>query len=221
MIDVIIFGCGDLAKQVYYYLNNDEEFNVACFTVNEKYIKDKCLLGKDIIPFEDIESKFPVNKYKFITAIGYSNMRIRNKIYNDILAKGYDFINYIHESAIINKPIQLGKNNLILSNVVIEPNVKIGNNNIVYSNTVIGHDSILGENNIISIGNNIAGFTKIKKGCFIGIGSTIINNLTIEDESLIGAGSLIIKNTERLGVYIGVPAKKIKELNSEAGITLT
>lgn len=218
MTEVIIFGCGDLAKQVYYYLENDSEFNVICFTVNEKYIKDKYLLGKDVIAFEEIELRFPVNKYKFITAIGYNNMRIRNKIYNDIIEKGYDFINYIHKSVVINTPIQIGRNNLILSNVVIEPNVKIGNNNIIYSNTVVGHDSTIDENNIISIGNNIAGFTRIKSGCFIGIGSTIIDNLTIEDESLIGAGSLVIKNTEKLGVYLGVAAKRIREVNPELGI---
>ncbi|GAA0753170.1 NeuD/PglB/VioB family sugar acetyltransferase [Clostridium sartagoforme] len=221
MIDVIIFGCGDLAKQVYHYLNASKKFNVICFTVDKKYINSKYLEGKDIIPFEDIESKFPAKRYKFITAIGYKNMRIRNKIYNDIKSKGYDFINYIHESVIINNPINIGSNNLILSNVVIEPNVRIGSNNIIYSNTVIGHDSTLGDNNIISIGNNIAGFTKIKTGCFIGIGSTIINNLTIEDESLIGAGSLIIKSTEKLGLYTGVPAKKLREIDSNVGIEIT
>ena len=220
MINVIIFGTGDFAKQLYSYLSESKKYYVVCFTVDRKYIGEKKILGKDVIPFEDIETKFEPKKYMFITAVGYKSMRNRNVIYNKIKEKGYSFINYIHNSVIINKPFIIGDNNIILSNVIIEPNTSIGCNNIIYSNTVIGHDNSIGNHNFISIGNKIAGFVSINNLSFIGIGCTIADHVRVESESLLGAGSLFLSDTERLCKYYGVPAKLKGKFNINKGIEI-
>jgi acetyltransferase-like isoleucine patch superfamily enzyme len=45
---------------------------------------------------------------------------------------------------------------------------------------------------------------------WIGYGVKIMEGITIGDGAIIGAGSLVTKNVEAYGVYVGIPAKKIK-----------
>ena len=53
---------------------------------------------------------------------------------------------------------------------------------------------------------------KIEDGCWIGANTTIMPGVTIAKGCIIAANSLVTKNTEPNGLYIGKPAKRIKEL---------
>lgn len=47
---------------------------------------------------------------------------------------------------------------------------------------------------------------------WIGAGSTVLPGVTIADRCVIAANSLIGKDTESGGVYMGVPARRIREI---------
>jgi galactoside O-acetyltransferase len=51
----------------------------------------------------------------------------------------------------------------------------------------------------------------IGRHCIIGTGSIVFPGVTIADGCSIGAMSMVTKNTEAWGVYVGVPAKRLKE----------
>ncbi|MCD6250965.1 MAG: acyltransferase [Psychrobacter sp.] len=51
----------------------------------------------------------------------------------------------------------------------------------------------------------------IGRHAIVGSGSVILPNIIIKEGVAIGALSLVTKNCEAFGVYIGTPAKKIKE----------
>ncbi len=52
----------------------------------------------------------------------------------------------------------------------------------------------------------------IKRGTWIGVGSIIIPGVTIAEGCVIGAGAVVVKDTTPNGLYMGVPAKRIKDL---------
>lgn len=54
----------------------------------------------------------------------------------------------------------------------------------------------------ISVGNNV----------FIGMKTIIMPGVNISDNVVIGAGSIVTKDILEAGVYVGSPARKIKEL---------
>ena len=56
---------------------------------------------------------------------------------------------------------------------------------------------------------------KIKKGCWIGANSIILSGVTIEEGCVIAAGSVVSKNCTKNGLYAGVPAKRIRDLEEE------
>lgn len=63
--------------------------------------------------------------------------------------------------------------------------------------------------------NVTGGKVIIRKYCQIGAGCTIMPNLTIEEGVAVGAMSFINKTLNAWGIYVGIPAKKIKNRSNE------
>ena len=61
-------------------------------------------------------------------------------------------------------------------------------------------------------GKNISDKIVIGDGCWIGADSIIMPGINIGDGVVIGAGSLVTENCDSNCVYLGRPAKKVKEL---------
>lgn len=56
----------------------------------------------------------------------------------------------------------------------------------------------------------------LKRGSWIGTGAIILPGVVIEEGCVIGAGALVTKSTEPNGLYVGSPAKRIKNLPIES-----
>jgi acetyltransferase-like isoleucine patch superfamily enzyme len=53
---------------------------------------------------------------------------------------------------------------------------------------------------------------KIGNGVIVGLRSTIMMGVNITDEIVIGARSLVTNNLSEKGIYVGIPARKIKDI---------
>ncbi|RFU67129.1 hypothetical protein D0469_16060 [Peribacillus saganii] len=215
---VIIFGVGDLAKQLYHYLGKEEEYRVEYFCINKEFFSDGKFLGKEVITFEDSLESLSTKEYKFLLGIGYKNLRMRKRIFEMIKGKGFNFINYISPNAKVYGDIR-GEGNIILPNVIIEPFSIINDNNIIWSNSTICHDSVIGNHNFIAANSIVGGFSEVRENNFLGFNTTIKDNIIVGKEVLIGASSLVVKSPENYSTYYGIPAKKMSE-HFETGIEI-
>ena len=59
--------------------------------------------------------------------------------------------------------------------------------------------------------NIINGKVLLKKHTIVGTGSTILPGVILEEGTAVGAHSLINKSTDDWGMYVGSPARRIKE----------
>jgi len=75
---------------------------------------------------------------------------------------------------------------------------------------VVEHDNILGDFVHISPSAALGGTVAVGELTHIGIGSAVRNNIRICSECVVGAGAVVVKNLEEAGIYVGVPAEKIK-----------
>ena len=112
--------------------------------------------------------------------------------------------------------------------VEIQSSVKIGKRTRVQSHTFvcelvdIGDDCFIGHgvmfiNDLFSKGGPARGDNKLWQNTKIGNHVSIGSNATILpveicDHVVIGAGSIVTKNITQPGVYVGNPARKIKDL---------
>ena len=209
MDKIIVYGNGNIAKIVYHFLK--KKFDVVGFTVDKKYIIETSIEGLPLVPFENVQEKYDVSKYKMIEAIGTIQMNnVREKKYQEAKEKGYNFVNYIHPSVEIHENLKIGENNIILDHVAIQPYVKIGNSNFLWSNTTLGHGSSMENTNWITSGVVISGDVILKSKCFLGVNATIGHNISIGSENFIGANTLITKNTNEKEVFISKDGEKFR-----------
>lgn len=208
MKKVVIFGTGDIAQVVHYYLTHDSNYEIVAFTVDEDYLKEKQLFNLPVVPFEEVERYYPPEEFAMFIAIGYKQVnKLRAQKYYSAKKSGYRLISYVSPKSIVWGNVEVGDNCFVFENQTIQPFVKIGDNVIIWSGNHIGHHSVIGDHCFITSHVVISGNVKIEPYCFLGVNATIRDGITIARECVIGAGAIILKNTTEKGVYRGKAAE--------------
>lgn len=111
---------------------------------------------------------------------------------------------------LIEENVEIGNNTCIdravLGNTHLQKNCKI--DNLVH----IAHGAVIGENSLIIANAVVAGSVVIGENTWIAPSSTIINGAIIGSNSMTGLGTVVTKNVGNSELWVGVPAKKIKDL---------
>jgi len=146
MEKVVIFGTSIMAEVVYYYLAKDSAYEVVAFTADRDFIKEKEFFNLPVVPFEDVESIYPPDRFKMFIAVGYQKInKVRAKKYEEAKEKGYTLISYVSPKAMVWDNVEIGDNCFIFESNVIQPCVKIGNDVIIWSGNHIGHHGSIGD----------------------------------------------------------------------------
>lgn len=212
---IIIVGTTTNARLAKWYFENDTDYEVVAFSVNKDFITEASWLGLPVVPFENLEMFFPPSEYFAFVAIGYTKMnKIREKMYEEVKAKGFELPNYISSKCSFLTQEPIGDNNLILEDNTIQPFVKIGSNNVFWSGNHIGHDTVIHNHIMITSHVVVSGYCEIKDNCFLGVNATIHNEVILEKETLVAAAAIIAKQTIEKGVYLPAQTSLFKK-NSE------
>jgi len=212
---LVIFGNEKMAQLAHFYFTNDSEYDVTAFTVDREYMNNKEFLGLPLIPFEEVNVRYPIEEYSMFIAIGYKKLNtLREEKYNEAKEKGYNLISYVSSKLISWGDTIIGDNCFILENQVLQPFVKIGNNVIIWSGNHFGHDVVIADHTWLSSHIICSGYVKVGSNCFIGINATIRDGVKIGNKSIIGAGALVNKDIKEKSVLIA-SATELYKLNSE------
>lgn len=110
----------------------------------------------------------------------------------------------------------IGDDSYICSNVSIvrgacNEDTILGESVMIAPGSAIGHGSIIGDFTHIANNVTISGAVKIGKKCFLGSGCTIQPAVKLGDSVVIGSGAVLNTGAKSDGVYVGIPAKWIKD----------
>lgn len=216
---LVIYGAGDFAAHCARIFESEGKFQVVAYTVDNKYHQSDMFNGSILIPFDDVSKQYPPSEYVMFVAIGYSSMRVREKLYRNAKEKGYSLITYISGTALVSSSVKIGCNNIIMDGVVIEHGVVIGDNNIFWSGVTVCHDTKIESHSFFAARCTIGGYSNIKSLCFLGFNAVVIQNVKLENETLVGACSLVLKNSRPYSKLIGLPAKDVGT-HSKMGIEI-
>ena len=217
MKKVVIFGTGELAQRIFFYLKDSDD-QVIAFCANKSKIDKEELLGLPVIAFENIKETFPPTEFSMFIALAYSEMnKKRTKFFNEAKNKGYELYSFVHPSTKIWDEFEMGENCFILANNVIQPFVKLGNNVLIGSNNLISHNTIIGDNCFITSNVTMGGHITMGKNCFVGLSATINQRIKIGNECIIGAGTIITKDINDKEVYAENSSKKLPQSSEHIG----
>ena len=211
---IILFGTGEISELAYFYFTNDSEYEVVAFCCDKEYIKDDSFCDLPLFSLEEIQQKFPSNKFKMHVALSYSKLnKIREEKYLQVKKMGYNLVNYISSKSIFWNDLKIGDNCFVLENQTIQPKVKIGNNVMIWSGNHLGHGCNIDDHTYLSSHICISGHTKIGKRCFIGVNSHFKDFINIGDDVVIGMGSNVNKDIDSGSLVIGSKSEILSKDN--------
>jgi len=189
-----LYGYGGHAREVAAQIGEK-----VTFFVDDEYSND---IAKPL-------SLFDPKKYHMMIAVGDSKARF------DIvqkLPKETVYFTFIHSTALIlDDNIEVGEGSFIGAYSILTTNIKIGKHALLNRGNQIGHDTTIGDYFSAMPGAIVSGDCKIYDCVYIGTNASVKEKTSIHSLSTIGMNGCVSKNIDQPGIYLGVPAHKIKD----------
>lgn len=188
-----LFGYGGHAREVAAQIGEP-----VTFYVDDEYAND---IAKPI-------SEFNPEEEWMIVAVGESKDR---KAIVDKLPKETKYFTFIHPTVqIMDDNIEVGEGSFIGANSILTTNIKLGKHALLNRGNHIGHDCFIGDYFSAMPNAVVGGNVWVDDKVYIGSCSNIREKIKIVANTTIGMNAAVVKNITESGVYVGVPAKKIK-----------
>lgn len=209
MKHLIIIGAGGMGRTVYSNALESVGFGE---TFDIKGFIDDNLNALDEFPnyppvIATIKDYRPAEDDVFVSSIGGAS---RRPCMEEIIARGGEFIELIHQTARIYTNAKLGKGNFIGAFSVIGNDAVIGDYNMIQSYTVIGHDARIGNWNRIDTHVTCVGGIVIEDEVNIHTSAVISHGVTVGSGAHVGALSFVIRKVKAGTTVMGNPAKKLE-----------
>lgn len=138
---------------------------------------------------------------------GISNISMGDNVRIDdfcIVSGNVTFGSHIHVSPYVALYGALG--------IIFEDYTGISAHSVVYSAMDdFGGDYLVGSVHPEELTNVTGGLVRIQRFSQIGVNCVVFPNLVIEEGVVVGACSLITKSLTPWGIYVGIPAKRLKD----------
>ena len=208
MKNLIIIGAGGMGRTV--YSNALESVGYGEKFVVKGFIDDnlEALDGFPNYPpvIGTIRDYQPQEDDVFVSSMGGAS---RRPCMEEIIRRGGEFLDLIHQTARLLTNVKLGKGNFIGAYTVIGNDVVIGDYNMIQSYTIIGHDAKVGNYNRIDTHVTCVGGVVIEDDVNIHTSAVISHNVVVETGAHVGALSFVIKKVKAGTTVMGNPAKKL------------
>ncbi|MEA1884052.1 MAG: 2,3,4,5-tetrahydropyridine-2,6-dicarboxylate N-acetyltransferase [Thermotogota bacterium] len=128
----------------------------------------------------------------------------------------------IEPGAIIREFVEIGDGAVIMMGAVLNLGGVVGKGTMIDMNVVLGGRAQVGENCHIGAGAVLAGVIEppsadpvvIEDNVLVGANAVIAEGVRVGKNAVIAAGSVVLSDVEANCVYAGIPARKIKEVDT-------
>lgn len=217
---LVIFGAGSLARLAHYYATREMGLRVLGFVVDADRKDFDSYCGLPVFSWKACLEQHPPASTSMYVAVGYREMRQRQRLFDRAKVAGYGLQNVVSTAAFVAATTPIGENNFIMPGVVVEPEVRLGDNNVVWSNTTLCHDTVVGHHNFFASNVTVGGEAVIGDRCFFGFTSTVVHQRRVGDDVLLAAQSLLLNDADALGWYQGAPAKRVESISEQVGVSV-
>ena len=134
-------------------------------------------------------------------------LNIRKFLLNNYKNK---LLTYVSRKSIVSKLAKINHGAFIQNNCFVGNYVQIGVACKINIGAKIHHNSIIGSFSDIAPSSTILGNVKVGSNCYIGAGTIVREKIKISNDIMTGIHSAVVKNLTLKGLYVGIPAKRVK-----------
>ena len=108
---LVVFGTGEIGELASYYFSTDSAFDLAAFTVDAAFMAGPTFCGRPVVPFEDLASQYPPDRFSVFVAVSYSKLNaVRKEKYLAAKGLGYPMASYVSSRATVLNEGRIGDN---------------------------------------------------------------------------------------------------------------
>lgn len=200
---IVVYGCGGHARSI---INTIYELcdGTEIILVDSNSKQGEIILGCKTVSEHELNVTDG-----YIIAVGDNKARLVlfQKLNRD---KKGRCISIVSKHSFVGVEAIIGRGVFVAANTYIGPQAVIGDNTIINTGSVIEHETKIGNHTHIAPHATICGRVKIGNNVFCGAGSVVIDNISICDNAVIGAGAVVKENIVEAGLYVGVPARRVR-----------
>ena len=161
-------------------------------------------LGYDLIgtdtDWPELAKSIP---YALITLGQIKTPAHRTRLYQKVVALGFQLPVIIAPSAYVSRHATLGAGTIVMHEALVNAGATVGENCIINTRALLEHDVTIGGHCHISTGAIINGNTVIGPGSFVGSGSIIKEGASLGKNCLVGMGLAVRHNLADNVKYFG------------------
>lgn len=214
MPNVVIYGAGAIARELYDYTKNDDSFFdlgsiVGYFSDNGVEPQFEQRTG---LCFIDIFNTPYHSKLDVLLCVGMP--KARQQIYQSLRERGYKILRWIHRTSVISASAEVGDGVILYPYTVVSSNAVLNPGVIVNSYSGIGHDVVVGEFATVSAHVDIMGGASLGQRVFMGSGSRVLPGKSIGSDSSVGSGIVVIRSLASNKILLPVAHRTILDKNN-------
>lgn len=209
MIELYIYGCGGMGRELVPHLTNSSKYKLLGFIDDNPTIKE--CMGYPCRTLKETLTVAEPNKINTLISIGEPVTReIISKKLDDNGVKQITIDCSAHYDP---KYANIGEGCLLHAGSYISVNTKIGTSCMINQNAIVGHDSTIGDYTVLCPSVTLAGNVSIGKRSFVGTRACVKNGVKIGNNVIVGIGAVVISDIKDNVVVAGNPARIIRDNN--------
>jgi UDP-perosamine 4-acetyltransferase len=209
-VPIVGMGAGMHAKSLLDAIHSSSRFEVAGLVDDDPARAGGDLLGFPILgpdALQRLRADGVAHAFAGVGGIGDSSGRRR--IFERLLAAGFEVPPIVHASAIVSPWVRLGRGAQVLAAAVVNAGAEVGDDVIVNTGAIVEHDCRLAAHAHVAPGARLAGLVTVGEGAHVGIGAIVIEGIRIGDGALVAAGAVVVRDVGEGERVAGVPARPL------------
>ncbi|MFJ3670761.1 acetyltransferase [Streptomyces sp. NPDC090106] len=122
----------------------------------------------------------------------------------------------VHPTAVVSATSRIGAGSVLLAHCVLTAAVRVGAHVAVMPHVVLTHDDVIEDFATLTSGVRLGGGVRLERGAYIGSGALVREGTTVGAWSQIGMGSSVLADVPPGEVWVGSPARRLREAGAPA-----
>lgn len=194
--EVIIYGSGGFAKIVIDILRASHLYKIHGIISTDypviKEFRGIPILGSD----SELPKIFDAGFKKIVNTVEFdaSKNHVRRSVFEKLSQIGFEFVNVIHPTAILESTVELGAGNIICAGAIVGSDARIGSNCIINAGAIVSHDCIISDHCHLASNSTLAGRVVVGENSLIGQNVSVYMDVKIGRNVVVENGCSILKN---------------------------
>ncbi|MEU6352781.1 acetyltransferase [Streptomyces sp. NPDC047072] len=122
----------------------------------------------------------------------------------------------VHPTAAVSATSEIGPGSVLLAHCVLTAAVRVGAHVAVMPHVVLTHDDVVEDHVTLTSGVRLGGGVRLERGAYVGSGALVREGTTVGAWSQIGMGSAVLDDVPPGEVWVGSPARRLREAGAPA-----